>query len=113
MIYYKRMSARKKKGHTLSVYKKGVYTPLEQQSRDGKQGAWTDVYALCATIYYCITGKTILEAVDRVMEDRLIAPSKLGVEISPAVEEILLRGLHLKPENVYGMFLSGFFISYV
>lgn len=86
-------------GHTLSVYRKGAYTPLEQQSRDGHQGSWTDVYALCATIYYCITGKTIPEAVDRVMEDKLIPPSKLGVEISSAMEEILLKGLAIRPEN--------------
>lgn len=93
-------SAREVNGeHSLSVYKKGSYTPLEQQSRNGKQGPWTDVYALCAMMYYCITGRDIPEAVERTMEEKLIPPSKLGVEIPEHVEQAILNGLVLNPSN--------------
>ena len=32
------------------------FAPYEQYSGHG-QGAWSDLYSLCATIYYCLTGK--------------------------------------------------------
>ncbi|MBR5596958.1 MAG: protein kinase [Lachnospiraceae bacterium] len=85
--------------HSMSIYKKGSYTPIEQQSRHGKQGSWTDVYSLCATIYYCITGRNIPEAADRIIEDNLIAPSKMGVEVPQKVEEVLLKGLVINPNQ--------------
>ncbi|MBR5596719.1 MAG: serine/threonine protein kinase [Lachnospiraceae bacterium] len=85
--------------HSMSSYQKGSYTPLEQQSRKGEQGPWTDVYALCATIYVCITGKTIPLAVDRIMEDDLIPPHKLGIQISQKQESALMRGLALLVED--------------
>ncbi len=85
--------------HSLSVYKKSSYTPPEQQDRHGNQGPWTDVYALCATIYYCITGKLIPEAVSRLLNDDVKRPSQLGIAIDPYMEDALMKGLELRLEN--------------
>lgn len=47
------------------IHKNG-FSPLEQYVTSGKIGPWTDVYATCATIYYCCTGVVPPTAPDRV-----------------------------------------------
>lgn len=81
---------------TLTISLKQGYAPVEQYQSHGGQGPWTDVYALCATIYYCLTGQTPPQAMDRITEDNLILPSKLGVDISPEREQALLKGLRIQ-----------------
>ena len=78
---------------SLSVVLKPGYAPYEQYSRKGKQGPWTDVYALCATIYKCITGETPPDSLDRAIEDDLKKPSELGVAIPEYLENALMKGL--------------------
>lgn len=39
----------------LSVMLKQGFTPLEQYQRNGKQGAWTDIYSLGASLYHALT----------------------------------------------------------
>ena len=84
---------------SLSVMLKPGYAPMEQYSTHGEQGSWTDVYAMSATIYKLITGKTPPSSTDRLMEDTLEPPSKLGVKITPAQEDALLHGLALRPAD--------------
>ena len=84
---------------SLSVMLKPGYAPEEQYFARGQQGPWTDIYALCATIYRAITGITPPESVERLRNDELKAPSTLGVAISPAQEAALLRGLSVSQED--------------
>lgn len=77
----------------LSVILKHGYAPEEQYRSKGKQGPYTDVYALCATIYACITGRPPEDSVQRIVNDTLVPPSRLGVSISEIHERALMHGL--------------------
>lgn len=87
--------------NSLSVMLKPGYAPEEQYRSKGEQGPWTDVYALCATMYKCITGVTPDDAAQRLYNDELKAPSALGIAIDPAVEKALLKGLNVKQKDRY------------
>lgn len=76
-----------------SVMLKPGYAPEEQYRMYGEQGTWTDVYALCATIYRCLTGYTPVDALTRKEHDTLILPSRYGAALTPAQEAALLRGM--------------------
>lgn len=81
---------------SLTVILKPGYAPPEQYSQDGKQGPWTDVYAVCATAYGALTGKTPPDATSRFMNDKVPKPSELGVSVPPAFEKVLLAGLSMR-----------------
>ena len=84
---------------SMSVVLKQGFAPEEQYRRGGDQGPWTDVYALCATIYYCITGRRPIESLDRIFEDNLKRPSELGIPISPSMEKVLMYGLEVRKKD--------------
>ena len=51
---------------TEAIVKQG-FAPVEQYRNRGGIGPWTDEYALCGTIYYCLTGRVPVDAVSRSM----------------------------------------------
>ncbi len=86
---------------SLSVILKHGYAPEEQYRSRGKQGPWTDVYALAAVVYRCITGRTPDEALERGHIDMLKKPSELGTELPESGEQALMKGLAVFQEDRY------------
>lgn len=54
------------------------YAPFEQYSRKGNQGPWTDIHALGATFYRCISGQRPPDALDRVRGDDMVPAREIG-----------------------------------
>lgn len=84
---------------TMTMVLKPGYAPEEQYRSLSAQGTWTDVYALCATLYFCITGFAPTDSLQRMYEDTLKKPSELGASIESCQEETLMHGLALRCEN--------------
>lgn len=81
---------------SLTVMLKRGFTPEEQYRSKGNQGSWTDVYALCATMYYMITGQVIPEAMDRLVDDTYISIGNQGIPIDKYVIEAIDKGLAVR-----------------
>ena len=86
---------------SLTVILKPGYAPPEQYQTHGVQGPWTDIYALCATIYKCLTGITPPDAIARVMDDKFKGPDQLDGKLSPDIKKILWKGMNIFPEERY------------
>ena len=82
---------------TMTVLVKRGYAPPEQYLRHGPQGPWTDLYAVCATLYEMVTGVRPQPSIERMQKDQLYLPSAYGAEITPEEEKVLCRGLELTP----------------
>ncbi len=83
-----------------SGYKETFY-PIEYYSDRMKQGAFTDVYFICGTIYYCLTGTMAEFALKRIFKenDDLTPPNTLGAGLTKRKEAALIRGLGLRPND--------------
>lgn len=86
---------------SLSIILKPGYAPEEQYRSKGKQGPWTDIYALCATMYRCITGITPDDAMERMFDDKLVHPAQLDCDCSLALGNVIVKGLAVRMNDRY------------
>lgn len=72
------------------------FTPIEEYTEfKGNIGGWTDIFGICSTIYFGITGTVPEDAPDRTVSDDIKAPSEMGIAISENKEAALMQGLEV------------------
>ena len=96
-------SAREKNVMTdksLTVTFKRGYTSEEQYLRKGRQGSWSDVYSLCATMYFMLTGKEPNESIERMLKDRLVPLSEIeNIDLTKRQKQAIMHGMSIKAED--------------
>lgn len=81
-----------------TVILKAGYAPPEQYISGSRIGAWVDVYALCATLYFALTGSAPAEAIHRLDSDSPEPLSGLN-HLLFWQRAILEKGLQLRPAD--------------
>ena len=82
---------------TEAILKHG-FAPMEQYQTHGTLGPWTDVYAMCATVYYCLTGRIPADAPARVLGEGEVSFSGIP-GLSPQQAALLEQGMETAPKN--------------
>lgn len=85
---------------TMTIVLKRGYSPIEQYQHKG-QGPWTDVYSLAATLYFCLTGTSPPQVLDRICDEELVPPRQLGADLTPVQEKAILRGMGVRRSQRY------------
>jgi len=80
---------------TETVLKPG-FAPMEQYMTRGNLGSWTDVYALCATFHYLLTGKVPEESMARLDTDETLPMLRARTDLSSHLIEILEKGMSVR-----------------
>lgn len=71
------------------------FSAPEQYSTVSPHGPWTDVYAICALLYTCVTAQTPPEALIRSNSRPLLPPRDRNETVPPRVSQAIMQGLSL------------------
>jgi serine/threonine protein kinase len=85
-----------------------IFTPgyaAPEQFTSAKQGPWTDIYGLSATLHYAITGRAPPSAFDRLMEDTYqslagVPPQGFDVRLLIGIDTGLSLPLEQRPSSI-------------
>lgn len=85
-------------GHSQSteaILKPG-FAPMEQYNTRGNLGTWTDVYAICASFHYLLTGKVPPDVHERLDEGEELTLLRNRGEISGNTVKALEKGMRIR-----------------
>ncbi len=86
--------------------------PEQAGGRNREVGPWTDVYALGAMLYECLTGRppflgaTPVETVMQVLEQEPVSPRRLNPQVPADLQTICLKCLEKSPQRRYATALE-------
>ena len=83
---------------TRSIVLTPGFAPPEQYQTKSKQGPWTDIYAVAATLYDMVTGKKPCESTDRLMDDMLLDPNRVNPQVPEYLSNAIMKGMAVNPE---------------
>ena len=94
-------SARELKGgnQELTAVVSPGYAPLEQYHTQGRQGAWSDLYAFGGVMYWMLTGNKPVEAAARVRQDVMVPAVKAAEGRGYSPEFLAAVDWALKPND--------------
>lgn len=83
----------------LSVILKPGFAPIEQYTSKGKQGEWTDIYSLAASMYYGMTKRIPENPQNRIEDDSEMINNIY--HIRPDLWEVIYKAMMLKYTDRY------------
>lgn len=87
---------------SMTVFFKRGYSAQEQYIKNGKQTAKTDIYALCATMYYMLTGVQPEESVQRTIKDNVIPLYKMKeIKLDTQAKRAIMKGMSVSVSDRY------------
>jgi len=84
---------------SLSVILKQGFAPLEQYQKKGKQGPWTDIYSLGATLYHALTLDILDDPMSRLEDDEEYSSNCHQIE--DAFWQIIKKATALRIQDRY------------
>ena len=92
-----------RENRSMTVMVKHGYAPVEQYRTHGDQGPWTDIYAVCATLYHMISGILPEDAIERLIDDKLVPLKnlKLSSPIPVTYSDIIEKGMQTRAADRY------------
>ena len=75
------------------------YAAPEQYNSANWIGPWTDVYALAAVIYKCLTGTMPPESSGRIVGETLVPANKLVKSVPINISNVLFKAMSISPEK--------------
>jgi serine/threonine protein kinase len=81
---------------TIAMIKHGFAPEEQHDNNHSRQGSWTDVYAICATLYNILEGTVPTDSFDRLRGEEI---KEFTADVSENIRNAIFKGLEISPKN--------------